>query len=210
MADEQEISLANGLFSRFMNVFDVKEYEYAKEYLYFRFNAYGHLLQIKLLKAGSLKDLIIETEDVLRLYNDVLNSLGIRGIEKFSKEIKEKFGFISADFNAISYLYKEKTDAYKNVISRIFFLAETSSLKIEVSADMKHISINLKSLDIMPSQFIKEFASSYQKLSVDLYELHKEIMDIIKDENMSHNAIEHFVFTKGVRGNEDGYKRGNI
>lgn len=210
MVDTQEVSLANGLFSRFMNVFDVKEYEYTKECLYFRFNAYGHLLQIKLLKVGRLEDLIAEIDDVLRLYNNVLNSLGIRGIEKFSREIKEKFGFISSDFNVISYLYKEKTDAYKNVISRIFFLAEMSSLKIKVSADMKHINIDLKQSEISPSQFIKEFADAYQKLSVDLYELHKEIMDILKDENMSHNAIEHLVFTKGVRSNEDTYKGGHV
>lgn len=210
MVDEQEISLANGLFSRFMNVFDIKEYEYTKEYLYFRFNAYGHLLQIKLLKTGNLNDLITDTEVVLRQYNDVLNSLGIRGIEKFSKEINEKFGFVSAEFNAVSFLYKEKTDAYKHAISRIFFLAEMNSLKVKVSADMRYINIELKQPDITASQFIKEFADGYQKLSIDLYELHKEIMDILKDENMSHNAIEHLVFTKGVRFDESSYQGGNM
>ncbi len=201
MADEQEICLANGLFSRFMNVFDQKEYEYSRDSIYFRFNAYGHLLQIKLLKPGSLEELIIDTQDVLRQYNDVLNSLGIRGIEKFSKEISEKFCFVCSDFNAVSFLYKEKTDVYVNVISRIFFQAETGSLKMKVSADMKHINIGLIQQDITPREYIKSFADVYQKISVDLYELHKEIMDILKDENMSHNAIEHLVFTKGVRCN---------
>lgn len=200
MVEEQEITLANGLFSRFLNVFDIKEYEYRKEYLYFKFNAYGHLLQIKLLKDGDLRNLILETEEVLRQYNDVLNSLGIRGIEKFSREIKERFSFVNESFDGVCYLYKEKTDAYKNVISKIYFQANGANnlLTIKVSADMKQISINLSNSEITSSQYIKEFAGAYQHLSVDLYELHKDIMEIIRDENMSHNAIEHLSFTRGV------------
>ena len=200
MVESQEVNMANGLFSKFLKVLDVKEYEYTKEYLYFRFNAYGHLLQIKLLKDGDLRNLISETEEVLRQYNDVLNSLGIRGIEKFSREIKERFGFVNECFEGVCYIYKEKTDAYKNVISKIYFQAngDNELLSIKVSADMKQITINLRNNQISASQFIKEFAGAYQRLTVDLFELHKDIMQIIQDDNMSHNAIEHLSFTRGV------------
>ncbi len=200
MVEEQEINLANGLFSKFLNVFDVKEYEYIKDSLFFRFNAYGHLLQIKLLKAGDINELISETEIVLKEYNEVLGSLGIRGIEKFSQDIKEKFGFVNQHFKGIAYLYKEKIDAYKKVMGKIFFQAQgdLGFITIKFSADMSQISINLTKADITPSQYIKEFSGAYHQLSIMLYELHKEVMEILKDENLSHIAIEHLAYTKGV------------
>jgi len=199
--EDQEVSMANGLFSKFLNVFDVKEYEYSKEFLYFKFNAYGHLLQIKLLKDATVAQLVVETIDVLHKYNVVLNNLGVRGIERFSQEMQDKFGFIAECFEDSCHLYKEKTEAYKRVMKQIVFQAysESKFLYIQTSADNSDIQIIGKQGVTNASEFIREFADAYQKLSVDLYELHKDIMEIIKDETMSHSAIENLAYSRGTR-----------
>jgi hypothetical protein len=198
MNDSEKV---NAVYSKLIDIFDAKEFIYAKEYIDLSFNAYGHLLKIKIIKDGAMSDLIQETEEVLLECNQAINSLGARGVDRFYREVKEKYSFIFDDFSDISLFFKEKINAYKKVLSSICFNAKSSDEKISITAnaDMQKIEITLKEGDISPHQYIRSFADAYHHLSIILYQFHNEIIEILQDDNMTETAITNLMFTRGVQ-----------